>query len=55
LIAHTENPAMLQPGANKTYGQSALDAIHGSAAAFAKIYGRDAPGTLVSSDYNNND
>jgi hypothetical protein len=51
ITQRNKNPALLQP-IDKTFGQTALDAIHGNATAFAKIYGRDAPGTLVSSDYN---
>jgi hypothetical protein len=47
LVRHNENPALLQP-LNKTFGQSALDAIHGNATAFGKLYGNAAPGALVS-------
>jgi hypothetical protein len=54
ITQHNENPALLQP-INRTFGQAALDAVHGNATAFSKIYGRAAPGALVSSDYNDND
>jgi hypothetical protein len=49
LLTRNENPALLQPG-TKTYGQTALDAIHGNAAAFQRIYGRSAPGALIASE-----
>lgn len=49
LLQHNENPALLQPG-TKTYGQTALDAIHGNAAAFQRIYGRSAPGAIASTE-----
>jgi hypothetical protein len=52
LQRRNENPAMLQP-ASASYGQSALDAIHGSAAAFNHMYGsaaQAAPGALISTE-----
>jgi hypothetical protein len=49
LLQRNENPALLLPG-TKTYGQTALDAIHGNAAAFQRIYGSSAPGAIVSTD-----
>jgi hypothetical protein len=41
LQCRNENPAMLQP-ASASFGQTALDAIHGDAAAFEKMYGSNA-------------
>jgi len=49
LLTRNENPALLQP-VGKTYGASALDAIHGNAAAFQRIYGSTAPGALIASE-----
>jgi hypothetical protein len=37
LLKRNDNPALLQP-AGKTFAQSAVDAIHGSTAAFQKFY-----------------
>jgi hypothetical protein len=49
LERHNSNPALLQPR-NKTLGQTALDAVHGNATAFAKIYGNAAPGAFLSTE-----
>jgi|ERR1019366_9614684 hypothetical protein len=50
LQRHNANPAMLQPGRTSTLGQTALDAVHGNATAFGKLYGSAAPGALVSTE-----
>jgi hypothetical protein len=44
IQSRVKNPALLQP-ADKTLGQSALDAVHGNSVAFNKLYGggSDAP------------
>jgi hypothetical protein len=46
LMRHN-SPGMLQPGHTGSYGQTALDAIHGSAGAFSKLYGGIAPDALA--------
>lgn len=51
LLRHNETPALLQP-VGKSFGQTALDAIHGNATAFAKMYGNAAPGSLLSTEGN---
>jgi hypothetical protein len=47
LLRHADKPGMLQP-VGKSLGQSALDAVHGNAKAFANLYGGVAPGALLS-------
>jgi hypothetical protein len=51
LERHNSNPALLQPR-DRTLGQTALDAIHGNATAFAKMYGDSAPGSILSTQSN---
>jgi hypothetical protein len=46
LERHNKTPALLQPR-DKTLGQTALDAVMGNAAAFAKLYGNSAPGGIL--------
>lgn len=49
LLRHADKPGMLQP-VGKSLGQSALDAVHGNAKAFASLYGGLAPGALISTE-----
>jgi hypothetical protein len=49
LIRRNENPALLQPS-GKSFGGSALDAIHGNAKAFNNLYGSVAPGVDLATD-----
>jgi hypothetical protein len=53
LLRHNAKPELLQP-LNKTLGQTALDAVHGNAKAFASLYGGVAPGVLASTDTTDN-
>jgi hypothetical protein len=48
LMKRNANPALLQPGSNGAFGQTALDAIYGNAAAFAKLAGPSSAGALLS-------
>jgi hypothetical protein len=49
LLKRNEHPAYLNP-VGKTYGQSAIDAVHGSAPAFGKLYGSSLPPGLIGFD-----
>ena len=48
LMKRAANPALLQPSSRSTFGQPAVDAIYGNAAAFAKLAGPTSAGALVS-------
>jgi UDP-N-acetylenolpyruvoylglucosamine reductase len=47
LIKRNDNPALLQP-IGKSFGNAALDALHGNAKAFNTMYGSIAPGVDLS-------
>jgi hypothetical protein len=49
LIQRNNNPALLQP-VGKTFGNAALDAIHGNSKAFNNLYGSTAPGVDLATD-----
>ena len=53
LMKRNANPALLQPGSNGAFGQTALNAIYGNSAAFSKLAGPSSAGALLSTIPNN--
>jgi hypothetical protein len=47
LQRHAQDPTTLQPSLQSSYGQTALNAIHGNSTAFAKMYGGLMPDAIA--------